>query len=171
MNLRIISAAILVLFFSFALGLGVWTVTANHYEAKIAATEAASARALAEHQVRVIEIERLNTQIKTEMEAVYAASVQTRIKASRETARLESELAAAIGRLRDRGGSGDSGGMSATADAASACPDLRDANARLARALERLASGGGGIVRDGQQAADVAAIAAVWSRQIGGNEK
>lgn len=162
--LAAISASVLIL-------IGGWAgyaLAANRHAARLADLKASVAQAQSAQSARVLEAEREAARITSNMEAAHAAWERTRREAEVETARLERELGDAVGRLRRSGGDRGAGGLPQPADAARGCADLREANARLADAVERLVAGGGSIVADGQSAADVAGTAAEWARQIGG---
>ncbi len=165
--------------------------TAALYRADIAGLNEQAALDVARANFAALVTERRNAEITHQLETAYVELSEQRAAAAVDTVRLESEISeilspwtnqafeslgdngsyVAPGCLRDGTGSSDS--VSGTAGSACNCAELRATNVKLARALERLVEGGGGIVADGQRAADVAAVAARFARETSkrGGEK
>ncbi len=189
MSLRSFLIISLALVVGTALAVHSWT--AALYRADIAALRQAAAVDVAIANAAALVTERKNAAITHNLEIAYVDLSEQRAAAAVDTVRLESEISeilspwtnqafeslgdngsyVAPGCLRDGTGSSDS--VSGTAGSACNCAELRATNVKLARALERLVEGGGGIVADGQRAADVAAVAARFARETSkrGGEK
>lgn len=188
MSLRSFLVISLVLVAGTALAVHSWT--AARYRADIAALKQAAAVDVAIANVEALVTERKNDAIKNKLEIAYVDLSEQRAAAAADTARLETDISKILAPYTDqafeslggdgsrytagclRNGTGDGAdGLSASTGSACNCTDLRAANAKLARALERLVEGGGGIVADGQRAADVATVAARFAREIQGGDK
>ena len=188
MSLRSFLIISLALVVGTALAVHSWT--AALYRADIAALKQAAAVDVAVANAAALVTERKNAAITHNLEIAYVDLSEQRAAAAVDTARLETDLSQILAPYMDisfeslgdvsrlysvgglRNGTGDSAdSLSTSTGSACNCDDLRAANAKLARALERLVEGGGGIVADGQRAADVATVAARFARETQGGGK
>lgn len=132
-----------------------------------------AALTLAQETNRVLERERDAHAKLTELELTYAQLQNERAVAGAESVRLSGRLDDALKRLRDLartgGGSGD-GALPAGGAGAQRCEELQAALGRAVAAVERLKSGGDAVAELGQQAVDVATIAAQAAAQESGHE-
>lgn len=122
-----------------------------------------AATTLAQETALVLERERDAHAKLTELEFTYAQLSQASASAGAESVRLSSRLDDALKRLRDlarTGGGGGGGTLPAGGAGPDRCPDLRAALDRAVAAVEHLKSGGDAAAELGQQAVDVATIAA-----------
>lgn len=171
MNQNAVALIVLIVFaiFAAALGVGVYTATANHYRAEIATLQKDHADRLALQTAAAQQVERAQSDIKNRLEAGYVETSELQKSAELETSRLTLDVDLAVARLRRAGSSGAAAGLPGAAPNAGSCDDLRSANARLATALERLVGRGGGIVADGARAENIAALAARAARSFEGS--
>lgn len=126
-----------------------------------------AALTLADETNRVLERERDAHAKLTELEFSYAQLQSQSIAAGAESSRLSGRLDDALKRLRDlarTGGGGGDGTLPAGGAGPDRCPDLRAALGRAVAAVERLKRGGDAVAELGQQAVDVATIAAEDAR-------
>lgn len=126
-----------------------------------------AALTLAEETNRVLERERDAHTKLTELEFAYAQLSQESAAAGAESSRLSDRLDDALKRLRDlarTGGGGGDGALPASGAVAQRCEELQAALNRAVAAVERLKSGGDAVAELGQQAVDVATIAAEDAR-------
>lgn len=161
-------ALIVFLILGCALGVGVYTATANHYKAEIAALQKDHADRLALQTAAAQQVERAQSDIKNRLEAGYVETSELQKSAELETSRLTADVDRAVARLRRTGSPGAAAGLPGAAKDAGSCDDVRGANARLAAALERLVGRGGGIVADGARAENIATLVARAARSYEG---
>lgn len=146
--------------------------SAQHEQA-VADLRAAAATELADQTATVLHL--LQNEIDRSA-ALETRSVQLSQETERATAdgrRLSADLAAARGRVLQltRAGGGGGGGADGQADARpGACETVRAALARTLAALERLESGGDEAAQLGQDAVDVATLAAEDARSREGRQ-
>lgn len=151
-----------------AAGLAVHRYDQARHDQAVADLRAAAAITLAEETGKVLV--RLQAQIarNAELEDAYGRLSQDTARAKSDGARLSADLDAARQRLRDLARIGGGGGGAANGQAgtgAERCADLQAALGRADAAMERLQRGGDAVAAIGQDAVDVATIAARAARE------
>lgn len=134
----------------------------------IADLQAAAATRLATETAAVLERERDAATRLANLETAYARLSTQRADAAAENARLSGDLAAAADRLRQFGAAGRGGDrVSAAAGGADRCAAVRAALDRALGAVDVLRRGGDAAAAIGQDAVDVATVAARAARAEG----